>query len=149
MGCFQMRMMLGSTGCRSPHYTVVAYKRWAACRLGNSRAALYAGQHEKDAPMTRKGKWLLGLGIAVLLIGAAWVAVLRFVPSDEELASRASIELERQLGTKVRVGALHWRLFPSPAVVIEDAATGQPQPILIKNSPPTPTCSRYCSVASR
>jgi uncharacterized protein involved in outer membrane biogenesis len=82
--------------------------------------------------MTRKGKWLLGLGIAVLVVGAAWFAVLRFVPSDEELASRASVELEKQLGVKVRVGALHWRLLPSPAVVVEDAATDQPQPILIK-----------------
>jgi uncharacterized protein involved in outer membrane biogenesis len=82
--------------------------------------------------MTRKGKWLLGLGIAVLVVGAAWVAALRMLPSDEELARRASVELERQLGIKVRVGALHWRLFPSPAVVIEDAATDQPQPILIK-----------------
>jgi len=82
--------------------------------------------------MTRKGKWLLGLGIGVLVLGAAWVAVLRLVPSDEELARRASVELEAQLGTKVRVGALHWRLLPSPAVVIEDVATDQPQPILIK-----------------
>jgi uncharacterized protein involved in outer membrane biogenesis len=82
--------------------------------------------------MTRANKWLLGLGVAVLVVGAAWVALLRWLPSDEELARRASVELERQLGTKVRVGALHWRLFPSPAVVMEDAATEQPQPILIK-----------------
>ncbi|MEP6773161.1 MAG: hypothetical protein ABI893_15355, partial [Polaromonas sp.] len=45
---------------------------------------------------------------------------------------RASVELEAALGVKVRVGALHWRLFPSPAVVMEDAATEQPQPIVIK-----------------
>jgi uncharacterized protein involved in outer membrane biogenesis len=82
--------------------------------------------------MTRANKWLLGLGIAVLVVGAAWVAVLRMLPSDEALARRASVELEARLGTKVRVGALHWRLLPSPAVVIEDAATDQPQPILIK-----------------
>lgn len=82
--------------------------------------------------MTRANKWLLGLGVAVLVVGAAWVALLRWLPSDEELARRASVELEARLGTKVRVGALHWRLFPSPAVVMEDAATEQPQPILIK-----------------
>lgn len=82
--------------------------------------------------MTRKSKWLLGLGIAVLVVGAAWVALLRWLPSDEELARRASVELEARLGTQVRVGALHWRLFPSPAVVIEDVATDQPQPLLIK-----------------
>lgn len=82
--------------------------------------------------MTRANKWLLGLGIAVLVVGAAWVALLRWLPSDEELARRASVELEARLGTKVRVGVLHWRLFPSPAVVMEDAATEQSQPILIK-----------------
>jgi uncharacterized protein involved in outer membrane biogenesis len=82
--------------------------------------------------MTRANKWLLALGMAVLVVGAAWVAALRMLPSDEELARRASVELEAQLGIKVRVGALHWRLLPSPAVVIEDAATDQPQPILIK-----------------
>lgn len=82
--------------------------------------------------MTRGHKWLAGLGIAVLLAGAAWVAALRFLPSDEALALHASAELEAALGVKVRVGALHWRIFPSPAVVMEDAATEQPQPILIK-----------------
>jgi len=82
--------------------------------------------------MKRAHKWLVGLGIVLLLAGAAWVAALRFLPSDEELARRASAELETALGVKVRVGALHWRLFPSPAVVMEDAATEQPQPILIK-----------------
>lgn len=82
--------------------------------------------------MKRGHKWLTGLGIVLLLAGAAWVAALRLLPSDEELARRASAELEAELGIKVRVGALHWRLFPSPAVVMEDAATDQPQPIVIK-----------------
>jgi hypothetical protein len=82
--------------------------------------------------MTRKSRWLLALGIIAILAAAAWLAVLRLVPSDEELARRASVELERQLGVKVRVGAVHWRLLPSPAVVMEDAATEQPQPIVIK-----------------
>jgi hypothetical protein len=82
--------------------------------------------------MKRAHKWQLGLGILLLLIGVAWVAALRLLPSDEELARRASVELEAALGVKVRVGALHWRLFPSPAVVMEDAATEQPQPIMIK-----------------
>ncbi len=82
--------------------------------------------------MKRAHKWLVGLGVALVLVGAASVAVLRFLPSDEELAQRASAELEAALGVKVRVGTLHWRLFPSPAVVMEDAATEQPQPIVIK-----------------
>lgn len=82
--------------------------------------------------MKRSYKWLTALGLALLLIGAAWVAALRLLPSDEELARRASAQLEAELGIKVRVGALHWRLFPSPAVVMEDAATDQPQPIVIR-----------------
>jgi hypothetical protein len=82
--------------------------------------------------MKRAHRWLVGLGIVLLLSGAAWVAALRFLPSDEELARRASAELETALGVKVRVGALRWRLFPSPAVVMEDAATDQPQPIVIR-----------------
>ncbi len=82
--------------------------------------------------MKRGHKWLVGLGLVLLLIVAAWVAALRYLPSDEELAQRASVELEAALGVKVRVGALHWRLFPSPAVVMEDAATEQPQPIVVK-----------------
>ena len=82
--------------------------------------------------MKRSHQWLTGLGLALLLIGAAWVAALRLLPSDEELARRASAQLEAALGVKVRVGALHWRVFPSPAVVMEDAATDQPQPIVIR-----------------
>lgn len=82
--------------------------------------------------MTRSHKWLAGLlGVAVAL-GLLWFAALRLLPSDEELAQRAASELEVQLGVRVRVGALHWRLLPSPAVVIEEASTEQPQPILVK-----------------
>jgi uncharacterized protein involved in outer membrane biogenesis len=82
--------------------------------------------------MTRSNKWLAGLLGVALALGLLWFAALRLLPSDEELAQRAATELEAQLGVKVRVGALHWRLLPSPAVVIEEASTEQPQPILIK-----------------
>jgi uncharacterized protein involved in outer membrane biogenesis len=82
--------------------------------------------------MTRSRKWLVGLLGVALALGLLWFAALRLLPSDGELAQRAASELEVQLGVKVRVGALHWRLLPSPAVVIEDASTEQSQPILIK-----------------
>lgn len=82
--------------------------------------------------MKRAHPWLVGLGIALLLAAAAWVAALRLLPSDEDLARRASAQLEAELGIKIRVGALHWRLLPSPVVVMEDVATEQPQPIVIK-----------------
>ena len=83
--------------------------------------------------MTRRSRWtlhiLLGLAalVAVLGILAAWL-----VPSDEELAARITAETEAKLGVKVTLGAVHWQLLPAPSLLIEDAATVQPQPISFK-----------------
>lgn len=79
--------------------------------------------------MRRARKWLLGLGITAAVLALALVSL---VPSDEELARRAATELEATLGVPVTVGALHWQLLPSPLLVIENAATGQPEPIEVK-----------------
>lgn len=82
--------------------------------------------------MTRARKWLLGAGVFAGLLALIAVVAASLMPSDEELARRASTELEAVLGVPVRICALHWRLLPSPSVVIENAATGQPQPIEVK-----------------
>ena len=82
--------------------------------------------------MTRARQWPLGAGIFLGVLALLAVVVARLIPPDEELARRASGELEAALGVPVSIGALHWRLLPSPSVVIEDAATGQPQPIEVK-----------------
>ena len=79
--------------------------------------------------MMRARKWLLGWGVAVGLLALLVTGLVSLIPSDEELAQRASTRLQAALGVPVRIGALHWRLFPSPRVVIENAVTGQPQPI--------------------
>ncbi|WP_296917166.1 glycine zipper domain-containing protein [Polaromonas sp.] len=81
-------------------------------------------------PRTRK--WLLGLGLFLGLVALLWIAVARLLPSDEALAQRAAAELEQALGVKVSVGALHWQLRPVPALVLENIASLQPQPIVIK-----------------
>lgn len=81
--------------------------------------------------MARKRKWLLGAGIATGVLVLLAVAALRMVPSDKELAERASAELQAALGVPVSIGRLHWELLPVPRVVIESLATGQPQPIQI------------------
>ena len=83
-------------------------------------------------PTTRARKWLLGAGIFAGLLALLAVVVARLIPSDEELARCASGELEAALGVPVSIGALHWRLLPSPLVGIENAATGQPQAIEVK-----------------
>ncbi|MES2974724.1 MAG: hypothetical protein V4757_14000 [Pseudomonadota bacterium] len=80
--------------------------------------------------MTRKTKWWLwglGLVLAVLAVAAAAVAVL--MPSNEELARQAEARLEEALGVKVTIGSLRWIAFPMPAVVLQDVATVQPQPL--------------------
>ena len=82
--------------------------------------------------MGRARKWLLATGIALGVVVLAGVALLSLLPSDEELVRRASTELEAALGVPVRVGALHWRLRPSAVVELDDVATVQSQPIVIK-----------------
>lgn len=72
------------------------------------------------------------LGVTLAVVGALWLAMALLMPSDEELAARAATELESLLGVKVSIGALHWQLLPALALVIENAATGQPEPIVVK-----------------
>ncbi|MCJ7799621.1 MAG: AsmA family protein, partial [Polaromonas sp.] len=82
--------------------------------------------------MTPARKWLAGLGVAAAALALLGLVMARFIPSSEELAQRASARLEAVLGVPVDVGALQWRLFPSPRVVIEDVATRQTEPIELK-----------------
>ena len=84
------------------------------------------------APLGRAQKWLLAAGIAAAVLVLLAIGLASLVPSDEELARRAATELEAALGVPVSVGALHWRLRPSALVELENAATQQSQPIVIK-----------------
>ena len=82
--------------------------------------------------MTHARKWWLGIGFTLGVFALLAVIVVSLIPSDEELARRAAAELEAKLGVPVSIGALHWQLLPSPLVVIENAATRQPQPLEVK-----------------
>ena len=82
--------------------------------------------------MTRARKWWVGVGAVLGVLALLAVVLVSLIPSDEELASRAATELEAALGVPVSIGALHWQLLPSPRVVIENAATRQPQPVEVK-----------------
>ncbi|MEO8022188.1 AsmA-like C-terminal region-containing protein [Polaromonas sp.] len=82
--------------------------------------------------MQKKRGWMVAVGALAVLLGLSWLALVFLLPSDEELTARARAELQSRLGVPVALGALHWRLLPVPAVVLEDAATGQPQPITVK-----------------
>ena len=82
--------------------------------------------------MTRARKWLIGVCCAFGALGLLAIVLVSLIPSDEELAPRVAAELAAELGVPVSVGALHWQLMPSPRLVIENAATRQPQPIEVK-----------------
>ena len=81
--------------------------------------------------MTPSRKWLLGLGLALGIVVLAGVAVVKLVPSDEELAVQAAAALETAIGVPVSVGAVHWRLLPRPVVTVEGIATQQTLPVKI------------------
>jgi len=82
--------------------------------------------------MKRGQKWALGLGIAATVLGAAWLAVVGWLPTDQDLAARLTAEAEEQLGVKVTIGSAHWALLPKPVVVVNDFRTQQVQPVVIR-----------------
>ena len=82
-------------------------------------------------PMTRMRQWLIGGAVAAGALLVLAVVVVSLVPSDEELAQRVSAELETAFGVPVSIGRLQWQLLPAPRVVIEQLATGQPEPVQI------------------
>ncbi len=77
-------------------------------------------------------KWALGLGIAAAVLGAAWLAVAWWLPTDEDLAARLTAEAEKRLGVKVTIGSAHFALLPRPIVVANDFRTQQAQPVVIR-----------------
>jgi uncharacterized protein involved in outer membrane biogenesis len=90
------------------------------------------GATTAEGSMARRQTWMVAAGGLAALLGALWLALLWFIPSDEDLAAHAAGELQARLGVPVRLGALHWRLLPVPAVVLEDVATDQPQAITVR-----------------
>lgn len=83
--------------------------------------------------MKRAARWTLGVILSLTAIAAVLGgAFLRFVPDDEELASRIAAAAAQNLGVEVTVGAAHLQLWPQPELVLADVATVQPQPISLK-----------------
>lgn len=91
--------------------------------------------------MKRGQKWALGLGISAAVLGAAWLAVAWWLPTDEELTARLTIEAEERLGVKVTIGSAHWALLPRPMVVVNDFRTLQAQPVVIRKLSARPKAS--------
>ncbi len=82
--------------------------------------------------MTNQRKWLIGLGMATLVVLGGGLLAASYIPSDEELAQTAASRLSDALGVKVSVGAVRWQLFPAPVVVVSEVNIAQPEPITVK-----------------
>ena len=83
--------------------------------------------------MTLGRKWFVGLGASAFLLALAAVILVSLLPSDEEIAGTAAARLSDALGAEVRIGAVQWQVFPSPAVMVQDVAIVRPQPITLKS----------------
>jgi uncharacterized protein involved in outer membrane biogenesis len=80
--------------------------------------------------MTRTRRWLIGGAAGVVALGLVGAALIAWwVPSDAELAARVSSEFEQRTGIGLKIGGLHWALFPVARVVLQDVATVQDEPI--------------------
>src|SRR4051812_27802050 len=82
--------------------------------------------------MTRTGRWLVwGAALSAGLGAVACALFVWWVPSDEQLAARVQTEFEQRTGIGLKLGGLHWEIFPVPRVVLEDIATVQDEPIRV------------------
>jgi uncharacterized protein involved in outer membrane biogenesis len=84
--------------------------------------------------MNRTARLVLLWTAALLCVAGAALAIAwaRFVPNDQEVAQRIVAQAEARLGVKVSIGAARLKLWPQPELVIEDARTVQPEPIVLK-----------------
>jgi hypothetical protein len=82
--------------------------------------------------MKRWQKWAISFGTAAAVLGAVWLAVAWWLPTDEELATRLAAEAEQRLGVKLTIGSVHWALLPTPVIVVKDFRTQQAQPVVIR-----------------
>ena len=85
-------------------------------------------------PISGRKRWRRPLLAGLVVLAAIGIAAAWWIPSDEELAQRASEAASEKLGVPVTVGALHWQIFPSVGVEVQDVRTDQPQPILIDHA---------------
>ncbi|MBK6593120.1 MAG: hypothetical protein IPG23_10450 [Burkholderiales bacterium] len=77
-------------------------------------------------------RWVVGLGLAAALIGAAGLTAVFLLPSDQELAFWLAEEAQQQLGVKLSIESAHWALLPTPVLVVNGLRTQQAEPVSIQ-----------------
>jgi hypothetical protein len=80
--------------------------------------------------MERRARRMLSIGLGLAAVAGALALLLAWwLPSDAELGARIKAQAEARLGVQVSLGSVRWQLVPWPALVIENAATVQGEPI--------------------
>ncbi len=70
----------------------------------------------------RMKRWLIVLGVLVLVLGGAWVALQQAFP-PQRIAEIVASQVSSQTGREFRIqGRLDWRLLPKLAILAEDVA---------------------------
>jgi hypothetical protein len=77
-------------------------------------------------------RWAVAAATLAALLAVTCLALLAWMPSDDELARRVEAEFEARLGQKLVVGAVQWRVFGGAMLELRDAHTVQPEPIRIR-----------------
>lgn len=85
-----------------------------------------------QAPTRHAQKWRLAAGTAGVVLALGGIGLFTLLPSNEALAQRAATELGAAIGVPVSVGSLQWQLRPTLVVTLENVATQQAQPIVIR-----------------
>lgn len=67
-------------------------------------------------------------GGVIVLVTAAW----SWLPSQEEVASRAAQQFKERTGVQVDFSHVRWSLWPQPTLVIENAVTRQASPVVLR-----------------
>ncbi|MDQ6881875.1 MAG: hypothetical protein M3150_07265, partial [Pseudomonadota bacterium] len=70
--------------------------------------------------------------VLAVLVAVLVFAYLKLVPRDDDLTEQIRAQAEARLGVEVELGSAHLQLWPYTELVVQDAATVQPQPIRIK-----------------
>jgi uncharacterized protein involved in outer membrane biogenesis len=84
--------------------------------------------------VTRAARWIIGLLLGLSGVAAAlYAAFVWLVPDDRTLALRIAAAAQEKYGVRLTVGNAHLTLWPEPELILENIATSQQRPIVVRH----------------